>query len=58
MSKKGKKVKIRQFWSIDPVTKVEADKTQEYDRAQSKRDFLQEMEEELHQSNDWEEFDQ
>jgi hypothetical protein len=56
MSKKAKKPKVRHFWGIDPVTKVEADTTQQYDRAKAKRDWLQELDEETDADDKWEEF--
>lgn len=47
MGKKAKKVKVRQFWNIDPSTKVEQDETKEYNRSQAKRDWLDELDQEL-----------
>ena len=55
MSKKTKKVKIRQFWAIDPTTKIESDKTQTYDRVHEKRELQKELDAEL---DAWEDFEE
>ncbi len=57
MSKKAKKPKIRRTWAIDPTTKIEADTTQEYDRASAKRDWLKELEEETVNTDEWEQLE-
>jgi len=57
MSKKDKKPKVRRYWNIDPATKVEADETQEYDRASAKRDWLKELDEELTNTDEWEQLE-
>ena len=50
VSKKEKKVKVRRFWNIDPATRVEEDSTQTYNRAQAKKDWLDELDDDLHNS--------
>jgi hypothetical protein len=56
MSKKEKKINIRRVWKIDPATKVEQDDTKDYNRSQTKREWLDELNEELTQLDDLEDF--
>lgn len=58
MSKKEKKITIRRFWSIDPTTKVEQDETKDYNRSQAKKDWLDELNEDLTAPDDTPDFPQ
>lgn len=52
MKNKKERVKVRKNWNIDPTTKVHKDQKKDYNRAQNKREWAEEIEDELEDLSD------